>query len=62
MRISEIITDKQECKLHHPIVGNVKWKNCPIDGWVLIFAEGPEQGQVLMVDETVLLDDRWQKS
>ncbi|MCK9458299.1 MAG: hypothetical protein M0R80_01495 [Proteobacteria bacterium] len=60
MKIFEIITTQEPCKLQHPIIGIVEWINDPTQGWVLVFSEGPEKGQCLVVDESVILDDTWQ--
>lgn len=59
MRIFDIITPGIACDLHHPEVGLVKWK--AVDGYfTLYFAEGPEEGNPLVADESVLLDDTWE--
>lgn len=59
MKLVELLKVHEECDLYHPIVGHVKWHESPIDGWVLVFAKGAEQWQILVADETVLFDDRW---
>jgi hypothetical protein len=61
MRVCDIIKPNEKCFLHHPIVGNVEWRGHPIDGWMLVFAEGPEKGDALFADDSVLLSDCWEK-
>lgn len=59
MRVIDIINIGVPCRLSHPVVGNVIWKCLPISGWGLYFAEGPEKDQILVADNTVLIDENW---
>ena len=61
MRVIDIIKPNEKCRLHHPIIGNVEWRGHPIDGWMLVFAEGPEKGEPLLAADSVLLSDNWEK-
>jgi len=59
MRIFDLIKPGVACCIHHPQVGYVKWKS--VDTYfMLYFAEGPEEGEPLVADESVLLDDTWE--
>lgn len=60
MRVVDLIRPGVPCRLRHPVVGDVLWKNDPLQGWMLAFARGLEKGQELIADEAVLLDDRWE--
>jgi hypothetical protein len=59
MRITDLIFPGQPRRLRHPTVGDVLWTDVPGQGFELVFARGPEKGQILVADETVLLDDTW---
>lgn len=59
-RIAALIQPGQPARLEHPICGRVDWlERAPGEGFMLVWAEGPEKGRPLSVDETVLFDDRW---
>ena len=59
MRIVDIIHPGRPCRLRHPTVGDVLWTDVPGQGFELVFARGPERGDVLVADESVLLDRGW---
>ena len=60
MKLYEIITSRTPLKLQHPTVGDVNWDMLPSSGCFCLFWEyGPEAGQALIVDESVMLDDDW---
>jgi hypothetical protein len=66
MKLSQLIIGKTPVQLHHPVIGFVEWgiakthKGEELGYWGLYFAQGPEKYDLLVCDESVLLDDSWQ--
>lgn len=59
MRLFDILKPGVACDVHHPQVGWCKWKAVD-DYFMLYFAEGQEEGEPLVADEAVLLEDTWE--
>ena len=58
MRLFDILKPGVPCEVQHPQVGKCKWQSVD-DYFMLYFAEGPEEGEPLVADEGVLLEDTW---
>ena len=58
MRLFDILKPGVPCEVQHPQVGKCKWQSVD-DYFMLYFAEGPEEGDPLVADEAVLLEDTW---
>ncbi len=63
-RVSDLVRPDYNSRLSHPVVGYVNWKpeypGSPAR--ILVWANGPEKGKPLVVDETVLFCDRWRRA
>ncbi len=60
-RVADLVEEGKDAKLYHPVIGSVLWKEMePGTGWVLMFAQGPEAGEPLWAEGSVLWDERWE--
>jgi hypothetical protein len=60
MKLADLIVPDIPCELYHPTIGRVSWRNDDTDGWGLFFADGPEEGEFLVADETIVLGKDWE--
>lgn len=60
MKLFQLLLPSVPLLLRHPVLGLVEWRSIPVQGWGLYWHRGPEQGQVLAADETVLLCNQWE--
>ncbi len=61
MKLHELVTDAfTEYTLDHPMLDKIKWIYLNNEGcFLLVFAEGMDKNQPLVVDDTVLISDQW---
>jgi hypothetical protein len=59
-KIYELLSWDVSCDLWHPVIGRASWRErSPGEGRIIVFSEGPEQGNPLVVDVSILFDDTW---